>query len=86
MLWVDLDRPEPDQIRGLQAPLRSGNYPWSKDLMAEPEPKIVIDKDSDDSFLRGPDEKYEGGKTLEQKVAELGLKTKPMKLPPREID
>lgn len=54
--------------------------------MAEPEPKIVIDKDSDDSFLRGPDEKYEGGKTLEQKVAEMGLKTKPMKLPPREID
>lgn len=51
--------------------------------MAQP---TVIDRDSDDSFLRGPTEKYEGGKTLEQKVEELGIKTKPLKLPPIEPD
>ncbi len=50
------------------------------------EPTELI-AESDDSFLQKKEPKYEGGKTLEQKVAELGIKTKPLVLPrPDSLD
>jgi len=45
---------------------------------------VVIDQDTTDAFLNGPDLRYAPeGKTLEEKVEELAIETNPMRLPPR---
>jgi hypothetical protein len=50
-------------------------------------PNKIIDEDTTDGFLQKPVPKYEGGKTLEEKVKELGIETRPMKLPrPESLD
>lgn len=47
--------------------------------------EVIIE--SDDSFLQKKLSKYEGGKTLEQMVKELGLpEPVPRPLPPRDRD
>ena len=65
--------------------LQSGNYDWLKDLSEAPPKQLIAE--SDDSFLQKEIPKYAGGKTLEEKVAELGIKTQPRVLPrPASLD
>ena len=63
---------------GTEIPYRGAAPPQSMELIGTTTPHF-IDIPHDGGFPDGPD-LYEGGKTLEEKVEELGIETTPIKL------
>jgi hypothetical protein len=64
---------------GTEIPYRGAAPPASMEVIGTAAPHF-IELPFDDSFLSKPDVLYEGGKTLEETVEELGIETNEIEL------